>query len=287
MKKRKNKSEKWSIIISPKRGLFEINIIDIWKHKDIIKMFIMRDFVTFYKQTILGPLWFVIQPILTAIMFTFVFGKIANISTDGTPHILFYMAGIINWTYFADCLTKTSDTFIVNTALFGKIYFPRLTVPIALVITNMLRYFIQFTIFIIICLIFIMKGYIFNYDLFLILLSPLLLIYMAIMSLGFGIWVSSLTTKYRDLRFAFPFFIQLWMYATPIIYPLSIIPEKYKIYMLLNPIVPVVEIFRKAYLGSGYVTIAQIIVSFIITFVVFMTGIVIFNRVEKTFMDII
>ncbi len=287
MKKRKNKSEKWSIIISPKRGLFEINIIDIWKHKDIIKMFIMRDFVTFYKQTILGPLWFVIQPILTAIMFTFVFGKIANISTDGTPHILFYMAGIINWTYFADCLTKTSDTFIVNTALFGKIYFPRLTVPIALVITNMLRYFIQFTIFIIICLIFIMKGYIFNYDLFLILLSPLLLIYMAIMSLGFGIWVSSLTTKYRDLRFAFPFFIQLWMYATPIIYPLSIIPEKYKIYMLLNPIVPVVEIFRKAYLGSGYVTIAQIIVSFIITFLVFMTGIVIFNRVEKTFMDII
>jgi len=220
-------------------------------------------------------------------MFTFVFGKIANISTDGTPHILFYMAGIINWTYFADCLTKTSDTFIVNTALFGKIYFPRLTVPIALVITNMLRYFIQFTIFIIICLIFIMKGYIFNYDLFLILLSPLLLIYMAIMSLGFGIWVSSLTTKYRDLRFAFPFFIQLWMYATPIIYPLSIIPEKYKIYMLLNPIVPVVEIFRKAYLGSGYVTIAQIIVSFIITFLVFMTGIVIFNRVEKTFMDII
>ncbi|NMB64223.1 MAG: ABC transporter permease [Spirochaetes bacterium] len=283
----KSKNKNWSIIISPRKNLLQLNISEIWAYKDLIKMFIVRDFVTFYKQTILGPAWFIIQPLFTAAMVTFVFGRIANISTEGVPHILFYMAGIINWTYFADCLSKTSDTFIVNSPIFGRIYFPRLTVPIATVFTNMIRYIIQYSIFIGIYLTFIFKGYKFGYDLKIILLTPILLLYMASMSLGFGIWISSLTTKYRDLRFAFPFFIQLWMYATPIIYPLSIIPEKYQNYLLINPVIPIVEIFRKAYFGQGFISINQIFLSVIITTIVFITGIIIFNRVEKTFMDTI
>lgn len=277
-------SENWTIVIKPKSGLLNLNLKDLWKFRDLIKMFIRRDFVTFYKQTILGPLWFVIQPLFTAGMFTFIFGKVANITTDSIPHMLFYMAGVVNWTYFSDCLTKTSDTFIENAGVFGKVYFPRLTVPVSVVFSNMIRYFIQFSIFLIVYFIYMNNGVELNPN-WMVLLTPVLLVYLALMSLGFGIWISSLTTKYRDLRFAFPFFVQLWMYASPVVYPLSLIPEQYKIIIALNPIVPVIEIFRMAYFGVGTVNPQLIFMSLGLTAFILVTGIILFNRIEKTFMD--
>ncbi len=277
-------SENWTTVIEPRTGLLRLNIGDLWRYRDLIKMFIRRDFVTFYKQTILGPLWFVIQPLFTAAMFTFIFGRVANISTDGIPHMLFYMAGIINWSYFSDCLTKTSDTFIANAGVFGKVYFPRLTVPVSVVITNLIRYAIQYSIFVIAYFIFIYRGTELNSN-WVMVFTPVLILYMALMSLGFGIWISSLTTKYRDLRFALPFFVQLWMYATPVVYPLSLIPEKYKMIIALNPMVPVIEIFRYAYLGAGTINEKTIFLSIGITFFILVTGIILFNKIEKTFMD--
>lgn len=277
-------SGNWTTVIKPKSGLLDLNLKDLWKFRDLIKMFIRRDFVTFYKQTILGPLWFIIQPLFTAGMFTFIFGKVANIATDSIPHMLFYMAGIVNWTYFSDCLTKTSDTFVANAGVFGKVYFPRLTVPVSVVFSNMLRYFIQFSIFLIVYFIYMNNGVELNPN-WMVLLTPVLLVYLALMSLGFGIWISSLTTKYRDLRFALPFFVQLWMYASPVVYPLSLIPEQYKIIIALNPIVPVIEIFRMAYFGVGTVNPQLIFMSLGLTAFILVTGIILFNRIEKTFMD--
>ena len=279
-----NIEQNWTTIIKPQSSLLSLNLKDLWRYRDLIKMFIIRDFVTFYKQTILGPLWFIIQPLFTAFMFTFIFGTVAQISTDGIPPMLFYMAGIINWAYFSESLTKTSDTFIANAGVFGKVYFPRLTVPASVVIATMIRYIIQFGIFLVVYFIFMFKGFDFKPN-WMILLTPVLLLYMAIMSFGFGIWISSLTTKYRDLRFALPFFVQLWMYATPVVYPLSLIPEKYKLFIILNPIVPVMEIFRMGYLGAGTVDLTQILISIGITFFILITGIILFNRIEKTFMD--
>ncbi|PKL18911.1 MAG: ABC transporter permease [Spirochaetae bacterium HGW-Spirochaetae-5] len=279
-----NIEQNWTTIIKPQSSLLSLNLKDLWRYRDLIKMFIIRDFVTFYKQTILGPLWFIIQPLFTALMFTFIFGTVAKISTDGIPPMLFYMAGIVNWAYFSESLTKTSDTFIANAGVFGKVYFPRLTVPASVVIATMIRYIIQFGIFLVVYFIFMLKGYDLKPN-WMVLLTPVLLLYMAIMSFGFGIWISSLTTKYRDLRFALPFFVQLWMYATPVVYPLSLIPEKYKFFIILNPIVPVMEIFRMGYLGAGTVDVNQILISIGITFFILITGIIIFNRIEKTFMD--
>jgi len=277
-------NESWTTVIKPESSLFNLNIKDLWRYRDLIKMFVVRDFVTFYKQTILGPLWFIIQPLFTAAMFTFIFSTVAKISTDEIPPMLFYMAGVVNWAYFSECLTKTSETFVANAGVFGKVYFPRLTVPVSVVITSMLRYFIQFTIFIVIYFIFMYRGYELNPN-WMVLLTPVLLLYMAVMSLGFGIWISSVTTKYRDLRFALPFFVQLWMYATPVVYPLSLIPENYKPFLLINPIVPVMEIFRKAYLGAGTIDMNSILISIGITFFILLSGIVVFNRIERTFMD--
>lgn len=279
-----NIEQNWTTIIKPSSNLLSLNLKDLWRYRDLIKMFIVRDFVTFYKQTILGPLWFIIQPLFTALMFTFVFGTVAHISTDGIPPMLFYMAGVVNWSYFSESLTKTSDTFIANSGVFGKVYFPRLTVPASIVFATMIRYVIQFGIFLVVYFIFMFRGYDFKPN-WIILLTPVLLLYMAIMSFGFGIWISSLTTKYRDLRFALPFFVQLWMYATPVVYPLSLIPAKYKIFILLNPLVPVLEIFRKGYLGAGTVDAVQIMISAGITFFILISGIILFNRIEKTFMD--
>ena len=277
-------NENWTTVIKPESSLLHLNIKDLWRYRDLIKMFVIRDFVTFYKQTILGPLWFIIQPLFTAAMFTFIFSTVAKISTDEIPPMLFYMAGVVNWAYFSECLTKTSETFVANAGVFGKVYFPRLTVPVSVVVTSMLRYFIQFAIFIVTYFIFMYRGYDLNPN-WMVLLTPLLLLYMAIMSLGFGIWISSVTTKYRDLRFALPFFVQLWMYATPVVYPLSLIPENYKPFLLINPIVPVMEIFRKAYLGAGTIDMNSILISMGITFFILLSGIVVFNRIERTFMD--
>ena len=276
--------ENWTTIIKPRNKLFTLNLIDLWDYRDLVKMFIHRDFVTFYKQTILGPLWFIIQPLFTSGMFTLIFGKVANISTDEVPKLLFYMAGVINWSYFADSLTKTSDTFIGNANIFGKVYFPRLTVPLANVITGMIKYTIQYILFIIVFFIYLSKGAAIN-PTWLIVFTPLLVLQMALLSFGFGIWISSVTTKYRDLKFVLPFFIQLWMYATPVIYPLSLVSDKFKMLVSINPMVPIIELFKKAYLGVGTVDLKYTVISIVVTLVVLFSGIIVFNKMEKNFMD--
>lgn len=277
-------NDKWTTVIKPNSSLLKLNVREIWRYRDLIKMFIHRDFVTFYKQTILGPIWFVIQPLFTAGMFTFIFGTIANLSTDGIPQVLFYLAGTVNWAYFSECVLKTSNTFTSNANIFGKVYFPRLTVPISAVITSMIRYAIQFSLFAVVYVIFIARGMDIRPNMFA-LMTPLIVLYMAIVSLGFGIWVSSMTTKYRDLRFAFPFFVNLWMYASPVVYPLSLMPEKYKIFLAFNPMVTAIEFFRYAYFGEASLNPLHIAISASFALVVFLSGIIVFNKMERTFMD--
>ena len=249
-------------------------------------MFVKRDFNTFYKQTILGPLWFIIQPLFTSGMFMIIFGKLANISTDETPQMLFYMAGVINWNYFSECFTKTSNTFADNKNLFGKIYFPRLAVPLADAITNMIRYAIQFALFLIFYLYFFLNGASISPGR-LIVFTPLVLMYLAFLSLGYGMWISSLTAKYWDLKFALPFIVQLWMYATPIIYPLSLVPDNYKALMILNPAAHAIEFFKIAWLGAGTLDILHAGLSMLLALLIIFIGIIIFNRTEKTFVDTI
>ncbi len=282
----RDEATNWTTIIRSRNKLFAFNLKDLWDYRDLVKMFIHRDFVTCYKQTILGPLWFIIQPLFTSMMFTLIFGRVANISTDDIPQLLFYMAGVINWSYFSEGLTKTSDTFIVNAGIFGKVYFPRLTVPLATVITGMVRYAIQFSLFLIVFFIYFFKGAPLKPN-WMIILTPLLLLQMALLSFGFGIWIASITTKYRDLIFVLPFFMRLWMYASPIVYPFSLIPEKFKVFVALNPIVPIIEVFKKAYLGAGTVGILYSGMSVGITLLILFSGIIVFNRIEKKFMDIV
>jgi lipopolysaccharide transport system permease protein len=274
----------WTIVIRPYSGWFDINLKEIWSYRDLIMLFVRRDFVTYYKQTILGPLWFFLQPLFTTVVFTIIFGKIANIPTDGLPPMLFYMAGIITWNYFASCLTQTSNTFVTNAGIFGKVYFPRLAVPISVVITNLLTFAIQFGLFLVFMLYFYLNGSSIQPNIW-ILLAPFLLIQMAALGLGVGILVSSMTTKYRDLIFAVGFGVQLWMYATPVVYPLSHIPEKWQWLIALNPMTAIVETFRYAFLGAGTVQPMLLGISLGMTIIILAAGIVLFSRVQKTFMD--
>ncbi|PWR70708.1 ABC transporter permease [Methanospirillum lacunae] len=274
----------WTLEIRPRAGWLDINLAEIWRYRDLILLLVRRDFVSIYKQTILGPVWFFLQPLFTTIVFTVVFGNIAQIPTDGIPQILFYMAGIVAWTYFANCMTKTSNTFIENAGIFGKVYFPRLVVPISVVITNLLTFFIQFSLFLIFLGYYILVGSSVKLTLWIIVI-PLLLIQMAALGLGMGILISSLTTKYRDLIFAVGFGVQLWMYATPIVYPLSQIPEKWQWIFALNPMTAIVEVFRYAFLGSGAIRPWVWEMSIIMTVIILIFGILLFNKVEKTFMD--
>jgi lipopolysaccharide transport system permease protein len=278
-----NQTEKWTII-KPKAGLLELNLEDLWRYRDLVRMLIKRDFVTFYKQTILGPLWFIIQPLFTSGMYMLVFGRLANISTDEAPPMLFYMAGIINWSYFSECLTMTGGTFVDNANLFGKVYFPRLATPLANIITHMIRYAIQFALFLVFYFFYLFKGAPLSPN-WMIALTPLILFYIALLSLGYGMWISAMTAKYRDLKFALPFVIQLWMYATPVVYPLSLIPDKYKILMVLNPVSPAIELFKKAWLGVGTLDPYHTALSALFMVIIVFTGIIIFNKTEKTFMD--
>jgi lipopolysaccharide transport system permease protein len=280
----KNPSEHWDLIIRPRESLFRFNFREIWQYRDLIALLVRRDFVAKYKQTILGPLWFIIQPVLTTIMFTIIFTRVAGISTDGLPPVLFYMAGTVAWTYFSTCFNSTSSTFIANEKIFGKVYFPRLAVPISLVISTLIQFFIQFLLLIIIMCFFWFKGVQFNLNLKVFLL-PLLILMMALMGLGFGIVVSSVTTKYRDLTYLVAFGVQLWMYATPVVYPLSSISEKYRIWVLLNPLTSVIETFRFALLGSGTFNPLQLLYSIVFAFAIVIAGILMFNKVEKSFID--
>jgi len=277
-------TEKWDLVIESKSSLFELKLNSLAHYLDLLVLFVKRDITVTYKQTILGPLWFFIQPILTTIIFTFVFGKIANISTDGIPQPLFYMCGIVIWNFFADCFNKTSNTFTQNASIFGKVYFPRLISPLSIVISNLLKFLIQFSLFIFLYVFYGLNGSFMHVNLS-ILLLPLLIFIMATLGLGLGVIFSSLTTKYKDLTFLIQFGVQLLMYATPVIYPLSSISEKYKTLILLNPISSVVETFKYIFFNKGEISLLWLIYSLIITLVIFFLGIIVFNKTEQTFMD--
>lgn len=284
MKSELSSQENWSLIIVPQRNLFDLRLRALWQYRDLIMLFVWRDFVSVYKQTILGPLWYLIQPLLTSVIFTVIFGNIAGLSTDGLPKFLFYMSGTVVWSYFAGCLTKTSDTFISNANLFGKVYFPRLAVPVSILISNLIAFGIQFGFFLIFMGYFALRGSAIHPNWW-ILLTPVLVFMMAGLGLGLGIIVSSLTTKYRDLRFLVQFGVQLLMYATPVIYPTSSIPQSFRWTIFANPMTSIIEAFRYAYLGVGSVNMAQLLYSFGFMVVFVLIGITIFNRVEATFMD--
>ncbi len=272
------------MVIRSRSGWLDIDLKEVWRYRDLILLFVRRDFVTIYKQTILGPAWFLVQPLFSTLVFTVVFGKIAKIPTDGLPAPLFYMSAIVAWNYFANCLTATSNTLVANAGIFGKVYFPRLTVPLSVVITNLLTFFIQFGVFLCLLLFFCLRGAAVRPNTF-ILLVPFLILQMGVLGLGFGILVSSLTTKYRDLTFFVSFGVQLWMYATPIVYPLSQIPERWQWLYALNPMAAVIGVFRYAFLGAGSVRLLHLGMSLAVTVVVLILSLILFRRVEKTFMD--
>jgi lipopolysaccharide transport system permease protein len=276
--------EEYDWTIEPQRGLFDLRLGELWRYRDLVMLFVRRDFVAVYKQTILGPLWYLVQPLLTTITFTFIFGRVAQLPTDGLPQFLFYMSGTVIWTYFAACLTKTSETFVQNANLFGKVYFSRLAVPVSILLSNLITFAIQFGFFLTFMGFFALNGSDLSPNLW-ILLTPVLILMMAGLGLGFGILISSLTTKYRDLRFLVQFGVQLLMYATPVIYPVSSIPERLRLLILANPMTSVVEAFRYAFLGAGSVNGMQLLYSFGFMVVIVLIGIIVFNRVEQTFMD--
>jgi len=278
-------NQSWTLRIRPHEKLWQIHLGEIWRYRDLIGLFVRRNIVVEYKQTILGPLWYLIQPVLTVLMNMLVFGSIAKMSTDGIPQILFYMAGNICWFYFSDCLKQSSDTFITNQHMFGKVYFPRLVVPIAAVISNLLRFLIQAGLFLVLFLVFYFRGAEISVT-WALALTPLLVLMIAGLGLGFGILVSSLTTKYRDLAILFTFIVQLWMYATPIVYPLSVVPQgTLRSLILANPMTPVIEAFRYATLGQGYFSWPALGYSFLFMALLLLVSVVIFNKVQRTFMD--
>tara|TARA_B100000315_G_scaffold254816_1_gene296682 strand:+ start:1693 stop:2556 length:864 start_codon:yes stop_codon:yes gene_type:complete len=279
-----NKTNEWTTVINPKTGWFDVHPGELWHYRDLIKLFIHRDFVTFYKQTILGPLWYIIQPLMNAIVFTIIFGKVAKLPTDGIPPFLFYLSGTVVWGYFASCLNNTSNTFVANANIFGKVYFPRLTVPVSIVITNIFQFIIQFTVFLGFYFYFLLSGADILPNMRIIAL-PLILLQMAVLGLGFGILISSLTTKYKDLTFAVGFGVHLWMFITPVVYPLSMIPDRLRPFYILNPMVSVVESFRSAFLGISTIEPIHIAISISVTTLVFILGVLMFSKVEKTFMD--
>ncbi|HBG60150.1 MAG TPA: ABC transporter permease [Anaerolineaceae bacterium] len=276
--------QEWDLVITPRKKWYDLQLGDVWRYRDLIVLFVRRDFVSRFKQTILGPLWLIIQPILNSLVFTVVFGNIARLSTDGLPPMLFYMSGTVLWSYFSNCLTGTSQTFIQNAHLFGKVYFPRLVMPISIVISAMINLAIQFALFMGFRTYFAASGAAISFTSWAWTL-PLLILLMAGLGLGLGIIVSSLTTKYRDLNYLVGFGVSLWMYATPVIYPVSSIPENWRWVALVNPITPIVETFRAGFLGQGTVSWARLGYSAAFMLVVLFIGAVIFNRVEKTFID--
>jgi lipopolysaccharide transport system permease protein len=278
--------EDWDLVIKGHSSLFDINFGDIWRYRDLLFMFVKRDFVSFYKQTILGPLWFFIQPIFTTIVFTFVFGILAGISTDGLPHYLFYLSGITAWNYFSDCLTKTSTVFKDNANIFGKVYFPRLIMPLSIVVSNLVRFGVQLVLLLAMMGYFGVQGANFNIT-YGILFFPILVLMMALLGLGLGLIITAVTTKYKDLTFLITFGVQLLMYGTTVIYPLSAAPEKYKSIIELNPMTGIIEAFRFGFLGKGEFTLWSIGYSAIVTIIVLFFGILIFNKTEKNFVDTI
>ncbi|MGN8059066.1 ABC transporter permease [Pedobacter sp. 22163] len=280
-----NDEHTWTI--EAKASLFDLKLNEIWAYRDLLWLLVRRDFVSFYKQTILGPLWFFIQPLFTTIIFTFIFGNLAGISTDGLPKPLFYMAGITAWNYFADCLTKTSTVFRDNAAIFGKVYFPRLIMPLSIVVSNLVRFGVQMILFLIMFLYYYLTDASFQ-PAWTITLVPVVVILMALLGLGSGMIISAMTTKYRDLAFLVGFGVQLLMYATTVIYPLSTALEKYPKYAWIikyNPMTPIIETFRYGFLGEGSFSWFSLGYATIVTIVLLLIGTVVFNKVERNFVD--
>lgn len=280
----KERDEDWTLVIKPKTGWLDLQLKDLWHYKDLIFLFVKRDFVSVYKQTILGPLWYIIQPILIAITYSIIFGRMAKIPTGSLPPMVFYLSGVTMWNYFAECLNKTSNTFISNASVFGKVYFPRLTVPLSIVISSLITFFIQLMLFIVVIIFYSFKVDTIHPNMYMLTL-PLLVLIMAGIGLGVGIIISSVTTKYRDLRFLVSFGVQLLMFASPVILPLSMLGGVKKLLMLLNPLSSVIEMFRYAFTGSGEVHWGFIGYSAAFMLVVVSIGVVLFSKVEKSFMD--
>ncbi len=275
--------QKWTETIETHHSLFDLKLKEVWRYKDLIYMFVKRDFISSFKQTILGPIWFFINPILTTIVYLIVFGKIANLPTDGTPPILFYLAGVTLWNYFSSCLLGTSSTFVGNANMFGKVYFPRLVTPISIVISNLMRLGVQFLLFIIGWLYYFSKGEV--HPNIWILATPFLIFLMAIFALGVGMIFSSLTTKYKDLTMLLGFGISLYMYTTPVIYPTSALPGIFKKLSFYNPLTGIFECFKYAWFGAGDFSPLMLGISSAIILFLLMIGVVIFNKIEKSFMD--
>ena len=274
----------WDIIIRPQRAWWDLRLGDLWRYRDLIRLMVWRDFIAIYKQTVLGPVWHLIQPLMTTVVFTVIFGSIAKLPTDGLPPFIFYMAGNTVWAYFSICLLSTSNTFTSNAGIFGKVYFPRLSVPISIVISNLIAFAIRFALFIALLAYFVFAGSTVRITAWIFML-PVLILLMAGLGLGGGIIISSLTTKYRDLQHLATFGIQLFMYASPVIYPLSGVPEKWQWLLLANPLTPIIEVFRLAFLGSSSVNPMLLLYSAGCTALVLLVGILVFNHVENTFMD--
>jgi lipopolysaccharide transport system permease protein len=278
--------EKWDLEIKPKDTLFDLHLKDVWNYRDLLWLLVRRDFVSFYKQTIFGPLWFFIQPVFTTIMFTFVFSNLAKISTDHTPAPLFYMAGNVAWGYFSDGLNKTSTVFRDNASIFGKVYFPRLIMPLSIIFSNLIKFGVQFILFLILIVYYFFNGFKIEPN-WCIALFPIIMLLMALLGLGLGLIITALTTKYRDLIFLVTFGVSLLMYATPIIYPLSAAPAKYKTIIALNPLSGLIETFKYGFLGTGKFYPEIFLYSTVSTIIIFFVGLVIFNRVERNFVDTI
>ena len=270
--------------IGSQNRLFRLNLAEVWRYRDLLFMLVKRDFVTFYKQTILGPLWFIIQPLLTTVIFVILFGNIAKLSTDGLPQILFYLSGITVWNYFSESLTKTSTVFRDNAGMFGKVYFPRLIMPLSIVASALMKFAVQFGIFLVIWGYYLLFTESIQPNIWM-LATPFLVLLMAMFALGVGMIFSSLTTKYKDLSFLLTFGVQLFMYITPVLYPISALPEKFRFLADFNPLSPVFECFRYGFLGTGTFSVMSLAWSTVVIVVILAVGTVIFNRVEKSFMD--
>ena len=277
--------DKRTLIIKPHEKLWHVDLAEIWRYRDLVQLFVKRNIIVQYKQTVLGPLWYLIQPILTVFMNMVVFGGIAKMSTDGMPQALFYMAGNVCWFYFADCLKQTSDTFRSNQKMFGKVYFPRLVMPVSVVISNLLRFIVQLGLLAAIYVYFLLHGSSIHLT-WALLLFPMIVVMLAGLGLGFGILISSMTTKYRDLSVLFTFIVQLWMYGTPIVYPLSMVQDgALRTMILLNPMTSIIEAFKYAILGQGFFSWYALGYSFVFMTVLLVFGVVVFNKVQRNFMD--
>jgi len=277
-------NEAWDLEIKPYDSLFNLHLKDVWNYRDLLWLLVRRDFVSFYKQTIFGPLWFFIQPIFTTITFTIIFSKLAKLPTDDVPAPLFYLTGNVAWNYFSDCLNKTSTVFRDNANIFGKVYFPRLIMPLSIIFSNLVKFGVQFALFVILMGYYFITGVSVHPNAF-VLLFPIVIILMALLGLGLGLIITALTTKYRDLTFLVSFGVQLLMYATPIIYPLSSAPTKYRFALSINPLSALIETFRYGFTGKGEFFLNGFIYSIVATITLFVIGLVTFNKVEKSFVD--